>query len=85
MLYIILGKPKPVLEALRKLSKKESLHNNKLITDGLLTYTGNKNELIEGLYQNIADFSLCYQVAILDYFRLDGANTQRSSLPILRK
>ena len=66
------GQPKPVLEALRKLSKKESLHNNKLITDGLLTYTGNKNELIEGLYQNIADFSLCYQVAILDYFRFDG-------------
>ena len=43
-----------------------------MITDGLLTYTGNKNELIEGLYQNIADFSLCYQVAILDYFRFDG-------------
>lgn len=70
-LYAI-GNKEVIIEAFQKLSIQNIFHNHKLITDGLLKYTGNKEELVRGLYQYFEQFSLEYQIAILDYFRFSG-------------
>lgn len=66
------GNPEPVVEALTLLSKKNTNLHPKLITDGLLTFTGDKKQLVDALFANLHLFNLNYQVAVLNYFSFQG-------------
>lgn len=67
------GQAEPIIETLMILSEKNYYHNQRLVSDGLLTYTGDRLELIELLYKNLFCFSTDYQVAIINYFNLEPA------------
>lgn len=72
-LYVF-GNEAAVIEAFKQLSKAEIEHNSKIIYDGLLTFTGDKRKLANLLFENFDFFTLDYQVAIIDYFRMEGAH-----------
>lgn len=64
-----IGEASLVVSAYKKMSKKNILYSNKLISDGLLEYTGNKNELCSKLYGNFDKFNEEIKIGILTYFR----------------
>lgn len=66
------GNQTAIIDAFKILSQRKIKHSPKLITDGLLTFKGDHGQLVEDLYQELDQFSLEYQVAILDYFRFKG-------------
>lgn len=67
------GLAKPIVSALHHLSGTRQLHDPKLISDGLLTYSGDKTELIEQLYDELPYFQTDYQIALINFFRLEPA------------
>lgn len=67
------GNKDAVIEAFKRLSKNNIIHNHKLVTDGLIQFKGNKEELVESLYRNFNKFSVEYQVAFIDFFRFSGS------------
>lgn len=68
-----MGNAEIIIKALRIIDSEESQHNPKLITDGLLSFEGKKDELDELLWKNFDKFSIPMKVVILDYFRFSGA------------
>lgn len=69
-----MGNVETAIKALRIIDSNDFDHNPKLITDGLLAFEGNKNELDEALWKSFAKFSTQMKVSILDYFRFSGAD-----------
>lgn len=67
-LYSI-GDCESVVKALTVLDGGTYYHDKKLITDGLLKFTGDAKKLSELLWQKFSDFSVTMQVAVLNYFR----------------
>lgn len=63
-----------VITAFTRLSKMNIQHNHKLVTDGLLNFKGNKEELAEDLYNCLDKFNIEYQVAFINFFRFEGEN-----------
>lgn len=55
-------------EALAKMNNLNISHNHKLITDGLLKYRGDINELVEMLNKEIGNYNENYKVACINYF-----------------
>ena len=60
-------------------------HNRKLLTDGLMTFTGDKNELNELLWSRLPSYSTNMQQAILDYIRFSSGAFQERMLGLLRE
>lgn len=58
-----------VVQALEVLDDEQIPHNKKLLTDGLLTFRGSKEELQELLWEKLEDFSVNMQQVILDFIR----------------
>lgn len=83
-LYSI-GISKNVAEALKVLDKTGFYHHKKLITDGLLTFSGDKHELNECLWDNLPQYSLNVQLAILDYFRFSSDKYQERMFKLLNE
>lgn len=76
-LYSI-GDADSVVKALKLLDKKESFHHTKMITDGLLTFTGERALLDKALWESFDAFSVTMKQAVLDYFRFScDAHTER--------
>lgn len=69
MAFYHIGNPSLIISAYKKMSKKNILYSNKLISDGLLEYSGNKNELCSKLYDNFDKFNEEIKIGILTYFR----------------
>lgn len=77
------GKTDLVVRALILMNRHHILHSRKLITDGLLSFTGNKEALAEDLWRNWEFFTPHYQIAIVDYIRMVSPRFGRRFLPIL--
>ena len=80
-----LGNPHSVVEGLEQLSQEELTSlNTKLITDSLLAFTGDFDELLHLLDTNWSQLSSHYQTAIIDFARIKGsAQFQQFFLPYL--
>lgn len=77
------GKTDLVVRVLILMNRHHILHSRKLITDGLLSFTGGKEALAEDLWKNWEFFSPHYQIAIIDYIRMVSPRFGRRFLPIL--
>lgn len=79
------GSPSVIVKALQELGGgEESQLHEKVITEALLTYTGNSAELIETLWARLESISLPIQRAVLDYIRFQSGNYCDRMLEILR-
>lgn len=74
-----------VLDALWILDESKYYHNPKLITDGLLNFTGDVSQLGELLWENFDRFSKSMQGALLDYFRFSSSKHQERILQLLTR
>lgn len=66
------GNCKCVLAAIRKIDKSDLFFHEKLLCDGLLNFTGNTEELIDGIVSEFDSFSDETKVTLLNYIRLSS-------------
>ena len=67
-----IGDPKIVLEILRQVDKTDRFLHPKIISDGLLSFSGNNQELQLLILDQLISFSEQMQVNLLDYLRFSG-------------
>lgn len=70
------GDAELVISALKLMGCNQIVHNRKLITDGLCTYKGDKEQLADQLIAAYNRFSIDYKVDIIDFIRLAGIKRQ---------
>lgn len=58
-----------VLHAIRTINEMNAYHSPKLITDGLLKFTGNCRKLAKAIWETLPEYSAEMQVALVNYFR----------------
>ena len=68
------GDEESVAEAISILDRSDSFMHEKILTDGLLSYTGDHNKLIHILWGKIEDFSERVQLSILNYIRFKSGD-----------
>lgn len=78
------GETKLVITALEILDSENINHNKKLLCDGLLTFTGDKEELMNELWKAFERFKPGMQVVILDYIRFCAPSHRDRLLNILK-
>lgn len=76
--------PDMVTSALKVLDKNLSFHHPKLVCDGLLAYTGDKNILKEKLLHSFNEYSVQMRLNILNYFRFGNIRCDSEMLEILK-
>lgn len=76
--------PDIVSKALKIIDTNLSFHHPKLISDGLMLYKGDKNELKEVLLKNLSGYSVQMKVNILNYFRFAGIRCDEEMLKMLK-
>ena len=81
-LYSI-GDADSVIKALKTLDKADTFHHGKMITDGLLCFSGPVDELNRQLWENFDAFSGALKQAILDYFRFSSGKHFEKMLQIM--
>ena len=67
------GGTEAVAQALVRLSRAGVLHSAKLITDGLLSFHGNRRQLSDVLWGRWEEFLPYYQTAIVNYLRMSDS------------
>ena len=67
-----IGDSEPVVNALTDLSADGISHNEKLVYDGLLTFTGDKEELADRLMQHYEELLECYRNSLINYLGYYG-------------
>lgn len=77
------GNSECVLQALRLVEQNGYFYHEKLLTDGLLNFSGQHSQLIGVLWQQFDTFSVRMQKAILDYIRFCGGGMQEELLSLL--
>ena len=78
-----LGNAESVTQALRILDQNGYYYHAKLITDGLLEFSGDRETLSDLLWKELPAFSEKMQVAILDYFRFSSDTHKERILGVL--
>lgn len=78
-----IGISENVTDALKIIDDSGYYHNKKLLTDGLMTFAGDKKELNERLWDHLPSFSLNIRLAILDYIRFSSGDYQERMLRLL--
>ncbi len=76
-------RPDIVRRALKVIDTNLSFHHPKLISDGLIFYKGDKDELKKTLFAYLKDYSVQMRVNILNYFRFAGIKCDGEMLEIL--
>lgn len=67
------GDARTVIRGIEVLEKQSVYYHTKLLTDGLLTFNGNHNDLCKKLWKKYNEFTVLTQVAVINYFRMkDG-------------
>lgn len=64
------GSPEVVVKAFKMMQRHQIEHSQKLVTDGLAAFQGNKEELAEALWREWDKFSPYYQTAFINFMRL---------------
>lgn len=77
------GRTDLVIQALMTLDTEHIAHNKKLLCDGLLTFQGNKSELMNRLWDSFELFEPTMQAVILDYIRFCSPSHRDQILAIL--
>lgn len=80
-----MGVSENVTDALAIIDSTDYYHNKKLLTDGLMSFAGDKKELNEMLWNHLWDYSLNIQLAILDYIRFSSGDFQERMLGLLKE
>ena len=83
--FYSMGVTRNVADALKIIDNTGYYHNKKLLTDGLMTFAGDKKELNEYLWEHLYDYSLNTQLGILDYFRFSSGDYQERMLRLLKE
>ena len=78
-----MGNSVHVADALRIIDRNGYYHHKKLITDGLMTFHGDKAELNELLWERLEEYSVEMQTAILDYIRFTSGDYCEKMLALL--
>lgn len=78
------GKAEEIVKAFEILSRNEIVHNNKLVTDGLLEYSGDPMELSGRIWKMWDVFLVGYKVAFIDYFRIKGCIYNEKILELMK-
>lgn len=78
------GESELVIKALSVIDSEHINHSRKLLSDGLLEFTGNSRELIDRLWENFENFGPGMQVVILDYIRFCSPGHRDRILDILK-
>ncbi|MBQ3022980.1 MAG: hypothetical protein IJD91_06675 [Clostridia bacterium] len=76
--------PDVVRRALKVIDTNLSFHHPKLISDGLMFYKGDKEELKKTLLTFFKGYSMQMRVNILNYFRFAGIRSDSEMLEILK-
>ena len=76
-------RPDVVVASLKIIDKNLSFHHSKLICDGLLNYTGDKESLKEMLFESFNAYSTGMQLNILNYFRFGNIRCDKEMLELL--
>jgi len=63
---------KLVVNSLKKISKRNLYYSPKQLTDDLLSFTGDGEELAENLLKEFSKFSSTFQLAIINYLRFSA-------------
>lgn len=72
-----------ILKALRIIDRSDLFFHRKLLSDGLLNFSGSGNILGERIVESFFDFSEEMQVALLDYLRFSSSEYQEFALSLL--
>lgn len=78
------GDADAVARGLRALSRTGLFHHNKLVTDGLLTFTGSHGALAQLLWAQMGELNVELQVAVLNYLRLSTGSYGPQMLALLQ-
>lgn len=79
----IIGDAASVVKALHMIDECGYYHHSKLISDGLLEFSGNSKRLSDMLWQEFPEFSEKMQLALLDYFRFSSDEHRERILQLL--
>lgn len=63
------GKTSAVVQAMKFLSEKGHFHHEKFLTEGLLSFNGSREALIDDLLKNMNYFSSPIKIAIMNFIR----------------
>ncbi|MCQ2448772.1 MAG: HEAT repeat domain-containing protein [Clostridia bacterium] len=74
-----IGNADAVLEALEILDRAEQYYHQKMVTDGLLNFSGDFEELADKLWQKFPRFTVNMKTSVLSYFRLHS-DTQAANV-----
>ncbi len=83
--FYSMGISENVADALKIVDTSGFYHNKKLLTDGLMSFVGDRKELNELLWARLQDYSSNMQQAILDYIRFSSGDFQERMLGLLRE
>lgn len=72
-----------VVKAYEILTRMDIIHSSKMVTDGLLTFRGDKEMLAEALWDSWESFSDSYRAAFINFIRMVSDKFTRRFLPIL--
>lgn len=78
-----ISNPIYIVKAFKKMNYKNCKHHYKLLSDGLLTYQGDKNKLCSLLLDNYKNFNSNYRLAIINYFNRIDIDLTRELFNIL--
>ena len=78
-----IGSAECTMNALWILNESTYYHHPKMITDGLLNFSGDTKQLAERLWDNFDRFSNRMQRVIVDYFRFSSSDHQKRILELL--
>ncbi len=79
-----IGDPQVTLEVLQQVDKAERFTHPKIISDGLLSFSGNTQELQLLLLDHLLSFSEQMQVNLLNYLRFSGGEHCERILQLLQ-
>lgn len=77
------GSSELVVKAFKIMQRHSIEHSQKLVTDGLAAFTGNKEELGEYFLREWATFSPYYQTAFINFMRLSSGSFGERLLKLL--
>lgn len=79
-----MGDVQGMIRAIKVEDSSETFYHTKLLTDGLLKFSKDKDELNAELWKILNTLSPATQVAIIDYYRLCGTNLKEELVGILK-
>lgn len=77
------GNPELVTKAYKIMERYQIQHSQKLVTDGLVSFLGDKKELAECIWAQWDNFSPYYQTAFVNFMRLSAEGLGERLLPLL--